>query len=104
MKTLRFLPVLALLSGPIVHAEEKPATTAEAPATQSGGDYSSFKTADEFWAHIEKLQEQPKTQPKSRDEAFKMATEWLANQQKAAEAFQKAYPKDSRRWTAAILE
>lgn len=66
-------------------------------------DFSSFKTADDFWKHIEKLQEQPTEQPKSRDEAMQMATEWLGKQQKAAEAFAKAFPQDSRRWQAELL-
>ncbi len=66
-------------------------------------DFSSFKTADEFWKHIEKLQEQPAAQPKSRDEAIQMVTEWLGSQQKAAAAFAKTYPQDSRRWSAELL-
>lgn len=104
MKTLCFLPVLALLSGPMLHAEDKPATATGTTAPPSGAELTAFKTADDFWAYIEKLQEEPKSKALSREETVKMATDWLGNQQKAAEAFQKAYPNDPRRWTAAILE
>lgn len=66
-------------------------------------NFSSFKTADEFWKHIEKLKEQPEAQPTSRDEALQMVAEWLGNQQKAAEAFARTFPQDSRRWQAELL-
>jgi hypothetical protein len=100
MKTRFFLPALALLLAPLVQGADTPA----AKPTPEAADYSSFKTADEFWKHIEKLQEQPAAQPKSRDEALQMVTEWLTKQQKAAAAFAKAYPEDPRRWSAALLE
>jgi thiol-disulfide isomerase/thioredoxin len=89
MKLRHFLPALLIASGLSF------ATAAE--------DFSSYKTADEFWKHIEKLKEQPEAQPKSRDEALQMVTEWLGNQQKAAEAFTKAFPQDARRWQAELL-
>lgn len=89
MKFRHFLPALFIASGLSF------ATAAE--------DFSSYKTADEFWKHIEKLKEQPEAQPKSRDEALQMVTDWLGNQQKAAEAFAKAFPQDSRRWQAELL-
>jgi len=89
MKLRHFLPALLIASGLSF------ATAAE--------DFSSYKTADEFWKHIEKLKEQPEAQPKSRDEALQMVTDWLGNQQKAAEAFAKAFPQDSRRWQAELL-
>ena len=78
MKLRHLLPALFLASG--LHY----VTAAE--------DFSSYKTADEFWKHVEKLKEPPEAQPKSRDEALQMVSEWLGNQQRAAEAFAKAYP------------
>src|SRR5260221_697479 len=59
-----------------------------------GPDFSSFKTADEFWKHIEKLQEQPTEQPLSQDQARQMVLDWVEKQQIAADAFVKAYPTD----------
>jgi len=99
MKTPRFLPLLALLLSPALHAADIPAPSPAAAST----DFSSFKTADEFWKHLEKLQEQPKEQPKSRDEAVQMVGQWLGKQQKAAEAFAKTFPEDPRRWQATML-
>src|SRR5438477_7673926 len=100
MKASLLLPV-ALFFAPLLQAADTPAPV-PLPAAESA-DFSSFKTADEFWKHVEKLQEQPAAQPKSRDEAIQMVTEWLGRQQKAAEAFAKAYPQDSRRWSAELL-
>ena len=99
MKTPILLPVIALALSPILQAADTPAAKPAAGAA----DISSFKTADEFWKHIEKLQEQPKEQPKSRDEAMQMAVGWLGKQQQAAEAFVKAFPQDPRRWQASML-
>ncbi len=99
MKTLRLLPALALLLSPTLHAADVPTRTPAAAAA----DFSAFKTADELWKHLEKLQEQPAQQPKSRDEALQMVGEWLGKQQQAAGAFARAYPEDPRRWQATLL-
>ncbi len=99
MKSPRFLLGLALLGSPFFQVLE---VTAETPAAPPA-DFSVLKTADEFWKHFEKLQEQPTTQPKSRDEAMQMAGEWLGKQQQAAEAFAKAFPEDPRRWQAKLI-
>jgi thiol-disulfide isomerase/thioredoxin len=98
MKTPFLLPVIALALSPILQAADTPAKPAAGAV-----DLSSFKTADDLWRHIEKLKEEPKEQPKSRDEAMQMATSWLGKQKEAADAFVKAYPQDPRRWGAAML-
>jgi thiol-disulfide isomerase/thioredoxin len=101
MKTPLLLPVIALAFSPLLQAADAPGAK---PAAAAGVvDFSSFKTADEFWKHIEKLKEEPKEQPKSRDEAMQMVSEWLTKQQQAADAFVKAFPQDARRWQAAML-
>ncbi len=66
-------------------------------------DFSALKTPDEFWKQVEKLQEQPTTQPKSREEATQMMTKWLGDQKAAAEAFAQKFPEDPRRWQARML-
>lgn len=99
MNTLRLLPAFVLMSSTILHGADAPS----APPAAATVDASSFKSADEFWAYIEKLQEQPKAEPKSREEALQILSEWLGKQQAAADAFVKAYPQDANRWKAAIL-
>lgn len=79
------------------------ATFAAAALPLCAADFSSLKTADEFWKHLQKLQEEPKQQPKSREEAMAMATAWLGGQKEAAEAFAKTFPEDARRWQARML-
>jgi thiol-disulfide isomerase/thioredoxin len=98
MKTSVLLPVIALALSPILQAAEPPAKPAAGAV-----DLASFKTADDLWRHIEKLKEEPKEQPKSRDEAMQMAVLWLGAQKEAAETFVKAFPQDPRRWEAAVL-
>jgi thiol-disulfide isomerase/thioredoxin len=103
MKPHRFLPLLAFALAPTLRAAEVPTAKVGPPPAVAAAEYATLKTADEFWKHLEKLQEQPKEQPKSRDEAMQMVSEWLGKQQQAADAFTKAYPADPRRWQATLL-
>jgi thiol-disulfide isomerase/thioredoxin len=88
--------VLFTFTLPLVAADG----TAAAP---SAPDYSSFKTADEFWKQIEKLQQQPTDKPASREEAIAKLSAWLGAQKDAAEAFARTYPTDARSWQARML-
>lgn len=90
MKRL-LLPVFSLFAaGALLAADPAP-------------DFSQFKTADALWKQIETLQEQPKVQPKSRDEALQVMGKWLGDQKAAADAFSQKYPEDPRRWQAKML-
>jgi hypothetical protein len=60
-------------------------------------DLSTFKTADELWAHIEKLQQPPSNQPKTREEALEQISAWLNKQEAAAESFLARFPADKRK-------
>lgn len=98
MKRRLLLPIaLFALSLPLIAAD------GAAPVPAGSADYSQLKTADEFWKHLEKLQEQPKDQPKSRDEALALLTKWLGDQKAAADAFAQKFPEDPRRWQAKML-
>jgi thiol-disulfide isomerase/thioredoxin len=99
MKTSSLLTIVTLLSSPVLQAVDAPVPAPPAEA----GEFSAFKTADELWKHLQKLQEEPKVQPKSREEAMQMVGDWLGKQQKVGEAFAKTYPQDPRRWTATML-
>lgn len=76
-------------------------SVAQAPA--AAADSADAKSADEAWKQLEKLQEQPKAQPKSREEALAMMTKWLGDQKAAADAFAQKFPQDPRRWQAKLL-
>ncbi len=76
---------------------------AEPAAAAPDGDFSAFKTADEFWQHLGVLQRQPTEKPATREEGMAQAQAWFAAQQKAGEAFVKAFPEDARRWPAKLL-
>ena len=101
MKIRLLLPVAALLFSPALHAAE-PATTTP-PAASKDIDFSTFKTADEFWKQIEELQKQPTERPKTREEAMTQVSKWFGSQQAAADAFVKAFPEDARRWQAGMI-
>ena len=96
MKLRHLLPLLALSTAATLPA-------ADAPPAAPAADFSAFKTADEFWAHFESLQKQPTEKPASREAAVVQAQAWFGAQQKAGEAFAKAFPEDARRWPAKLL-
>ena len=106
MKTRLVLPALLFSITLGLHAaDKKPAPAAEPkPAKpEKPDDLSAYKTADELWKHVEELREEPKVQPKSRDEMIAMVREWFGNQRAAAEAFTKKYPADPRRYAAKLI-
>ena len=70
-----------------------------APAT----DFSAFKTADDLWQQVVKVQQKPTGKPGSREEAMAQAREWMTAINATAEAFLKTYPEDPRRWEAKLL-
>jgi len=88
MKTLLFIFVATWLA------------VAPAPAAT---DLANLKTADEFWAHIEKLQEGPQDRPASREEALIMYRAFLAKLDTAAAEFAKRFDKDPRRSEAKMV-
>ncbi len=66
-------------------------------------DFSSLKTADDFWKKVEELQKEPTERPKTREEMMEQVLTWFGTQQTAAEAFLKAFPEDARRWQARMI-
>lgn len=99
MKTILCLIAVGFTLPLCAHAEDE-----KAPPAAPSADLSSFKTADELWAHIEELQKEPKVQPKSQEELIAIVKEWFGNQKAGAEAFLKAYPKDPRRHASKLIE
>ena len=77
----------------------------QAPPPAKGAesvDLTKFKTAAELWKHIDQLQ-QRQPRPKSQEEAEVAFRAWFQQQQAAAEAFLKQFPKDQRRWDAEVV-
>jgi thiol-disulfide isomerase/thioredoxin len=99
---IRLLLPLSLISCllPLRAADDKAAPAPAAAAPTKPVDFSAFKTADDFWKHIEKLQEPPTKKPTSREEAQAQVKEWFGNLRTACEAFVKAFPADPRSWQA----
>lgn len=96
------LLVLGLAAQP---AEKSPAADAK-PAVAAGGkteDFSSYKTADELWKKLEELQQNPKVQPKSREEFVAILTSWLTGQKAAADAFLARFSADPRHYSAQLI-
>jgi len=99
MKRLLFVPAFCLTLATVSFA----ADPAPAPAPASTPDFSSFKTADDRWKELEKLQPPPTEKPNTRAEAIKQVTTMFSTVKAAAEAFVKAYPADIRSWQARML-
>jgi thiol-disulfide isomerase/thioredoxin len=100
MKRLIFLPSLCFALASATLAADPAAAPAPAASTP---DFSSFKTADDLWKHMEKLQQPPSEKPKSREEALAQIKAWFGTQQAAADAFVKAFPADPRSWNARMI-
>ena len=100
MKLPAILAVSALfISGAARAADAVPA----APAAPSL-DFSQFKTADDFWKQVEKLQQPPSgPQPASREEMMAQLRAWFVTQRTASDAFIQAFPGDPRRWQAKMF-
>lgn len=60
------------------------------------------KTADEFWAAVEKLKEPPAERPRSQADVKRIYGKWLENERTANESFIRARPQDARRWDAKV--
>jgi thiol-disulfide isomerase/thioredoxin len=102
MKTPRFLALLLL--GLAAHgADQKPAPTAAAAPAAKTDDLSAYKTADDLWKHLEELRQEPKVQPKSREEFLVIVKSWFGSQQATAKAFLEKYPTDPRHYAAQMI-
>jgi thiol-disulfide isomerase/thioredoxin len=66
-------------------------------------DFTKFKTAEEFWAALEKLREMPRRSANSPEDRMRQIRAWLESQRTGAEAFLKAYPNDSHRHAAKLM-
>ena len=103
MKTRLLLPaVLFTLTLSLSAADQKPAPDT-GPSAAKADDLSAYKTADELWAHLEELRQEPAQRPKSEEEMLTLVKAWFGSQRAAAEAFGKAYPKDARRYAAKLV-
>jgi len=99
MKRLLLLPGLSFaLATAVLAVDPAPAS---APAATP--DFSSFKTADDLWKQLEKLQQPPAEKPKSREEAMAQIKAYFTSTQAGAEAFAKAFPTDPRSWQARMI-
>lgn len=67
-------------------------------------DLSNFKTADELWKHIQKLQRGPTEKPSPEKNLKAVQVDWLAELDGAAADFIKRFPDDARRWDARQLQ
>ncbi|HSI14673.1 MAG TPA: hypothetical protein VK961_21655, partial [Chthoniobacter sp.] len=100
MKRLFVLPGLCFALVSATLAADPAAAPAAAASTP---DFSSFKTPDDLWKQMDKLQQPPSEKPKSREEAMAQVKSWFATQQQAADAFVKAFPDDPRSWNARMI-
>jgi peroxiredoxin len=83
-----------------VFAEEDANPATETPAAE---DLSSFKTADELWAHIEQLQRGPSRKPTSREDAIDLMKAFIGDMESALDSFLERFPEDPRRWSARLI-
>jgi thiol-disulfide isomerase/thioredoxin len=99
MKRLFLLPALCF----VFHTTGFAADSDPAPPAAHTPDFSSFKTADDLWKEMEKLQQPPEKKPTTREEAMQQIHEWFTTQKAASDAFVKQYPADSRSWQARLI-
>ena len=78
--------------------------TAATAAAASDLDFSQYKTADEFWAAVQRLTEPPQGRPDSPEDGLRRMREWFGRQRTAANAFIKAFPNDARRYEARMID
>jgi thiol-disulfide isomerase/thioredoxin len=101
------LPAIITFSTLLISAASHAADAAPPAPVASGApslDFSQFKTADEFWKQVEKLQQPPSgPQPASQEELIARVRAWLAPLRATADAFVLAFPKDPRRWQAKMI-
>ena len=101
------LPAILVLTSlafalPLSAAAAKKKTAPE-KSTAAPDAFASYQTADELWAHLEELRKEPTVQPKSPEEYYSMAKEWLGAQKTAADAFLKKYPTDPHHYSAQMI-
>jgi thiol-disulfide isomerase/thioredoxin len=87
-------------AAPAVPAGTTPAGTAEVIETL---DFAQYKTAEQFWAAVDKLREMPRRSANSPEDRMRQIRAWLEQRHTAAEAFLKAYPADPHRHTAKLM-
>ena len=76
----------------------------DSPPVQTGTfqtplDFSQFKTADDLWTQIQKLQQGPSSSSATPQDVLELLRELTG----AAAEFQTRYPKDARRWEARLI-
>lgn len=80
------------------------ASLAADPAPSQVPDFSTFKSADDAWKQMERLQQPPTEKPTTREEALAQVKKWFTTQKDAAEAFVKAFPSDTAHiWQARMI-
>ena len=101
------LPAIIAAAALCIASASRAADSAPAsPATPGAPslDFSQFKTADDFWKELEKLQRPPSgPQPATREEMAAQLRVWFTTQRTAASAFVQAFPNDPRRWQAKMF-
>jgi hypothetical protein len=72
-------------------------------ATAAAPDAKRFDSADEHWAHLEKLQGNGPKRAASREEQLKLLMEWFSEQALSAAAFATTHKDDPRMWKAVVM-
>jgi thiol-disulfide isomerase/thioredoxin len=95
---------LAILFAPSPAPAQSPDQAPDSPPVQTGTDqapldFSQFKTADDLWAQIQKLQQGPTSSSATPQDVMGLLRQLTG----AAAEFQTRYPKDSRRWEARLI-
>jgi thiol-disulfide isomerase/thioredoxin len=96
--TLLAATALTILFVSPTPAQNPSPTPAQSGTAQPIPDLSQFHSADDLWAHIQKIQQGP---PPSSTPREVMAL--LRHLTAAATEFQTRYPKDPRRWDAKLI-
>jgi thiol-disulfide isomerase/thioredoxin len=89
------------LNDAIASARSAPSSPTDAPPEKI--DFTKFKTAEEFWAAVEKLREEPREHSDSPEDMMRKVRAWLTAKRDAANAFLKAYPNDAHRHQARLI-
>jgi len=101
------LPAIIAATALCIASASRAADSAPASPASPGApslDFSQFKTADDFWKELEKLQQPPSgPQPATREEMVAQLRVWFTTQRTAANAFVQAFPNDPRRWQAKMF-
>jgi thiol-disulfide isomerase/thioredoxin len=104
----RGLPDLAAVD-PATLMQEVKSVASASPSSPSAAevveklDFSKLKTAEEFWAALEKLREIPRPAANSPEDRMRQIRSWLDSRLAASEAFLKTYPNDPHRHSARLM-